>query len=110
MTIELIKKKFGYQLDANLIEEISKIGLFKSFKKDDIIIDLNQELKFIPLLLEGNIKVLREDENGNELLIYYLESGDTCTMSLTCCLERSKSKIRAVADIDSSLIMIPIEK
>ncbi|WP_248722369.1 Crp/Fnr family transcriptional regulator [Seonamhaeicola sp. ML3] len=110
MTEEIVKQKFGYTLDNKIINEILSVGVFKSFIKDDIIIDINQPIRFIPLLLSGNIKILREDNEGNDLLIYFLEAGETCTMSLTCCMGTSKSKIRAVAEQDSSLIMIPAQK
>jgi len=109
MTNDLLQQRFAHTLDEDLITEISKNGIFKKFKKDDIIIDINQVLNFIPLLLTGDIKIIREDNDGNELLIYFLEAGETCTMSLTCCLGTSKSKIRAVAEKDSSLFMIPVE-
>jgi CRP/FNR family transcriptional regulator len=109
MNTNLLRQKFAHTLDEDLISEISEKGIFKEFKKDDIIIDINQTLNFIPLLLTGDIKIIREDSDGNELLIYFLEAGDTCTMSLTCCLDTTKSKIRAVAEKDSSLIMIPVQ-
>ncbi|WP_242121456.1 Crp/Fnr family transcriptional regulator [Aestuariivivens sediminicola] len=109
MNTALLLEKYGQIFDENLIQEIAQIGIFKTFKKNDIIIDINQTLKFIPLLLSGNIKILREDDEGNELLIYFLEAGETCTMSLTCCLGISRSKIRAVAEKESSLIMIPVQ-
>lgn len=109
MTELLLNEKYNHILDKNLISEIFEIGEFKTFSKDDIIIDINQPLHHIPLLLSGTIKILREDNDGNELLIYFLEAGETCTMSLTCCLGTTKSKIRAVAEIDSSLIMIPVQ-
>jgi len=108
MSKELLQQKFNHLLDDNLIEEVSLSGIFKSFKKHDIIIDINQTLNFIPLLLSGSIKILREDNDGNDLLIYFLESGETCTMSLTCCMGTSKSKVRAVAEKDSILVMIPV--
>ena len=50
------------------------------------------------------------DENGDELVLYFIEQGDTCAMTITCCLGQSKSKIRAVAEHDSNLIMIPVQK
>lgn len=109
MTNNLLQQKFASILDEDLILEISEKGILKNFKKDEIIIDINEPLNFIPLLLTGDIKILREDKNGHELLIYFLEAGDTCTMSLTCCLGTTKSKIRAVAEKDSSLILIPVE-
>lgn len=110
MVKDLIQQKFGNTLDSGLIAEILDVGIIKSFLKDDIIIDTNQTIKYIPLLLIGNIKILREDDAGNDLLIYFLEAGETCTMSLTCCMGTSKSKIRAVAEQDSTLVMIPVQK
>ena len=109
MTSSLLQEKFNSSLDNSLISEIESIGKIATFKANDIIIDINQPLQFIPLLLEGNIKILREDSEGNELLIYFLEAGETCTMSLTCCMGTTKSKIRAVAEQDSTLIMIPVQ-
>ena len=108
MNKALLKEKYQHILDEDLIKEIFETGTFQTFKKNDIIIDINQTLKYIPLLLSGNIKILREDNDGNELLIYFLEAGETCTMSLTCCMGTTKSKIRAVAEKDSSLVMIPV--
>ena len=99
---------FYYLFDSEIIDSISNVALIKTFKKHDIIIDIGQDLGFIPLLIHGNIKVLREDANDNELLLYVLESGDTCAMSLTCCMAKSISKIRAIADDDVTVIMIPI--
>jgi CRP/FNR family transcriptional regulator len=109
MENELLHQKFNHIFDSDLINEIAKVGLIKTFNKDDIIIDINQPLHYIPLLLSGHIKILREDNDGNDLLIYFLEAGETCTMSLTCCLGKSKSKIRAVAEQDSKLLMIPVQ-
>lgn len=100
---------FQHLFDSQLIESICEIASILSFQKNDIIIDVGQKLEYIPLLLNGNIKILREDKNGEELLIYVLEYGDTCAMSLTCCMSKSASKIRAVADDNIEVIMIPIE-
>ncbi|WOD44335.1 Crp/Fnr family transcriptional regulator [Hwangdonia lutea] len=108
MSKELLQQNFNHLLDDDLINEIYQSGVFKTFKKQDIVIDIDQTLKHIPLLLSGSIKILREDNDGNDLLIYFLETGETCTMSLTCCMGSSKSKVRAVAEKDSNLVMIPV--
>ncbi len=104
-----ILQPFSYLFDSSIIDDISNVAQLKTFKKNDIIIDIGQDLISIPLLIKGNIKVLREDQEGNELLLYVLESGDTCAMSLTCCMGKSVSKIRAIADEDAVVIMIPID-
>ncbi|MCB0446770.1 MAG: Crp/Fnr family transcriptional regulator [Gelidibacter sp.] len=103
-------EQFRYLFDSFILEDISKYGVLKTYQTNDIILDIGQDLTHVPLLLLGNIKVLREDENGHELLLYVLETGDTCSMSLTCCMSKSKSKIRAVADKESEVIMIPNQK
>lgn len=110
MIDDVLLTTFLNQFDAAVLKDISHYGKVNHFKKDDIILDIDQALTHVPLLLKGHIKVLREDANGSELLLYVLETGDTCSMSLTCCMAKSKSKIRAVADKDSSVIMIPNEK
>ncbi|MDA8874791.1 Crp/Fnr family transcriptional regulator [Winogradskyella sp.] len=100
---------FNNLFDSELLQKISEVANIMSFDKNDIIIDIGESLKQIPLLINGNIKVLREDKNGEELLLYVLESGDTCAMSLTCCMAKSASKIRGVADEDTNVIMIPLK-
>ena len=63
-----------------------------------------------PLLLNGAIKISRLDNQGEEILLYFLESGDACTMTMTCCMGNKKSEIRAVAEKDTTLVMIPVQK
>ena len=108
----LIQKlsSFSYILDEPLIKDMSAVSRLSVFKKNDIIIDIGQQLTAIPLLLSGNIKVMRGDDTGNDILLYVLESGDTCAMSLTCCMAKSVSKIRAIADSDTEVAMIPTQQ
>ena len=108
MISKALLQPFNYLFDSEIIDSISNTASIKTFKKHDIIIDIGQNLEYIPVLINGNIKVMREDDNGDELLLYVLENGDTCAMSLTCCMAKSKSKIRAVADDEVKVIMIPI--
>jgi CRP/FNR family transcriptional regulator len=100
---------YGYLFEEELIDEILKVGHSHSVKQGDVVIDYDQTVRYMPLLLEGAIKIMRQDDDGEELLLYFLESGDTCTMTMTCCMGSTKSEIRAIAEKDSTLIMIPIE-
>lgn len=108
--IEELEKYYGYFLEKELLNEVQKVGTLKVIQKDTVIIDVDEYIKFMPLVLEGAIKILREDKKGEELVLYYIEKGDTCAMTLSCCLGQTKSKIRAVAESDVKLIMIPKEK
>jgi len=71
--------------------------------------DIGQTVTMIPLVLTGAIKIFREDTNGDDLLLYFIEQGDTCAMTLTCCLGVKKSEIRAIAEVDTTVLMIPVE-
>lgn len=108
--IDKLKNNYGYLFEDSLLEEINAVATLKKYKANDVIIDIDNYIVSIPLLLSGAIKILREDENGEELVLYYLEKGDTCAMTLSCCMGQTKSKIRAVAETDVELIMLPKEK
>ncbi|NQW36835.1 MAG: Crp/Fnr family transcriptional regulator [Flavobacteriales bacterium] len=96
--------------EKELIEEIIKFGTFKALKKGELLIDINQEITDIPLLLNGAIKIVRENAQGEELLLYFLERGDTCAISFNNCIRRKKSLVRGVVEKDCEVIFLPISK
>lgn len=108
--IDALKDSFGDFFEPPLLDEIANIGQVKEFDSGDKIIEIGQYIKGMPLLLSGVIKILREDDDGDELLLYYLERGDTCSMTMACCLGDTQSEIRAIAETDVALVMIPIRK
>ena len=108
--INELKSKYGYLFEDELLEDIAKVGIYKEIPAGNKIMEIGQYIQSMPLLIEGAIKILRDDEEGDELLLYFLESGDTCAMTLTCCLGNARSEIRAVAELDTKLIMVPISK
>jgi CRP/FNR family transcriptional regulator len=108
MKKELLEN-YAYLFEPELIDEITEIGAVKTLKAREIIIEYGQELRHIPFLIEGALKIMRQNENGDELLLYFLEEGDTCAMSLSCCMRQKQSEIQAIAERDSTLLLIPIE-
>ena len=108
--IERIKERYGYIFEDDLLKEITTISRLKKVKEGDVLVDIGEQIQAMPLLLEGAIKVMREDKYGDELLLYFLEHGDTCTMTLTCCIGSSKSKIRTIAEIDTEMLLVPVVK
>ena len=107
--IEKLNDAYGFMFQEELMQEISQIGTHRRLKEGDLVMDIGQAITHMPLLLDGAIKIMREDSDGDELLLYYLERGDTCAMSFSCCMGAKKSRIRAIAEEDSELIMIPVE-
>ncbi len=108
--MESTKDKLKQFLEIKLIDEILEVGKSMSFKEGDVIIDYNKHIKFMPLILSGTIRVMRKDEEGNEILLYYLGSNESCAMAYTCCMEARKSEIKAIAEDNVELIAIPHEK
>jgi CRP/FNR family transcriptional regulator len=95
--------------EPELISEINAVGKVSTHERGQIMIDLGEEIKYIPILLDGAIKIVREDENGDELLLYFVEFGNTCAMTLNCCIGNVTSEIRAICESDTRLIMIPVQ-
>lgn len=87
---------------------IEEHGRFVEAKSGEVIIDFGGYIRMIPLLIKGSIKVIREDDQGNEVLLYYLGAGETCAMSLTSCISHNQSEIRAVVEEDIEMIAIPV--
>ena len=108
--LQELKDNYGYLFEDELLREINQVGTIREIEEGNKIMDIGQYIRSMPLLLSGAIKILREDDNGDELLLYFLEKGDTCAMTLSCCLGDTKSEIRAITELDTKLIMIPIQK
>ena len=108
--LEELQQNYGYLFEDELIQEINNVGTYKDIPEGFKLIEIGDYIKSMPLLVSGAIKILREDEDGDELILYFIEQGDTCAMTLSCCLGNSKSEIRAVAETDTKLIMVPIVK
>jgi CRP/FNR family transcriptional regulator len=106
--LELVRKHFPNIAEKGLQEEIATVGKLTEFSAGTVIMDVGQYVKLVPLVIEGAIKVSREDEDGHELFLYYLQGGQTCSMSFTCCMMNKKSEIRTIAEENTKMIGIPI--
>jgi CRP/FNR family transcriptional regulator len=106
--IDLLTQHYGSIFEEKLLHDIAHVAVMRNFQEGDILIDFGDTIQKMPLLLEGAIKILREDFDEGELLLYFIEKGDTCAMTMACCLGTSKSEIRAVAETDGALVMIPV--
>ncbi len=105
-----LEENYGYLFEPELLDEIEQAGSLHQVKQGDLMMDIGQRIKAMPLLFDGAIKILTEDKEGDELLLYFIEIGDTCAMTFSCCMGEGTSEIRAIAETDSELLMIPVEK
>ncbi|MCT1529983.1 Crp/Fnr family transcriptional regulator [Sphingobacterium daejeonense] len=100
-------RKFDFLLEKGIREEFDEVGSSLEFNAGDIIVEPNKYIKVIPLVLKGTIKVIRETNGGNELILYYIRSGESCAVSLSTSLMNKLSNIKAVAEENVELIAIP---
>lgn len=108
--IKELQENYGHLFEDELINDIVQNGTIREIHEGHKLMEIGDYVKSMPLLISGVIKVLREDGDGDELLLYFLEYGDTCAMTLTCCMGHTKSEIRAIAETNTRLIMVPVQK
>ncbi len=101
---------FSSVFEPALVDEMHEFGEVLFFKEGDIIMDYGKYIRMMPLILKGTVKVLRMDELGKEILLYYLSSNESCSMAYSCCIEAKKSEVKAIAEDEVELLAIPHEK
>ena len=106
---QILRQHFPHIAEKGLQDAIAEVGKIMHFTAGEVIMNYGSYIKLIPLIIKGSIKVMREDENDNEVFLYYLNVGQTCSMSFTCCMMHKQSIIRTVAEEDTTLISIPVK-
>ncbi len=109
MTRDMLRQALPNLTDPKLLDRLLEKGQFSTFEPGKTLMEPGQFVKAVPLVLEGSIKIMRMDEEGKELFLYYLEAGETCALSLTCCSAARPSEIKAVVEEKASLLFIPIQ-
>ncbi|PVX52133.1 CRP/FNR family transcriptional regulator [Balneicella halophila] len=103
-----IRKALPGITEIALLDEIAKEGIYRVFSEGDNIINVGDYITFAPLVLSGNIRVSRINEDGKEVFLYYLKQGDTCADTLQCCYTNKKSQINAIAEEETEVILVSI--
>ena len=106
---KVLSENFPMLSEPELIEEIMKVGYIHEVKEGEILIDIGESIKSMPLLIEGSLKIIREDEDGNELFLYYVNAGNTCAASLTTGFGNQHSTIRTIVEEKATFLAIPVE-
>lgn len=107
---DLLYKAYRGVFEHALIGEIASVAKFVEFQEGDVLIEIGRYIRSMPLIISGAIRVMREDPDAGELFLYYIEKGDTCAVTLACCMGDQKSEIQGVAENEGLLALIPVEK
>ncbi len=94
--------------ESGLIDEIMQSGKAKVLTAEESLISPGMAANAMPMVVSGTLRIMREDEEGNEVFLYYLEGGDACAMSISCCLSNQTSQFKAIAESNTELWMVPM--
>jgi len=95
--------------EPELLREIEKFGSPVVVPAGETILDIGQIVRTMPIILSGTVKVFRVDEEGKEILLYYVTAAESCAMTFTCCMQQFPSDIKAVAEDEVEMIAIPVQ-
>ncbi len=104
---EIIQQHFPFFKEPELVDAIANVAKEVHIAEGESIIKIGEFIKSTPLITKGLLKIVRQDDDGHEILLYYLDGGNTCVMTVTCCMKQEKSKIKAIAEVETSLLLIP---
>lgn len=99
-----------FKSSPEIREKLAGIGIAKVFNEGDVILQENAYIKSIPIVTSGSIRVMRTDEEGREILLYYINAGESCIMSFLGGMHHDTSKVKAVAEERTEILFIPIDK
>ncbi|MCA1801622.1 MAG: Crp/Fnr family transcriptional regulator [Rhodothermaceae bacterium] len=108
--MEDLKQITEFGTSPGIVSELMKHGIVKKLKEGDILLQENAFISSIPIILKGSVKVYQTDDDLREMLLYYLKEGETCLMSVFGAMYREMSKVKAVANEASEVLLVPVDK
>ncbi|GEN65579.1 Crp/Fnr family transcriptional regulator [Chryseobacterium rhizosphaerae] len=99
-----------FSSSPDLVEKLYRVGVTKNYSEGDIILDENASIRSIPIVMKGMIKVIRTEEDGREILLYYIKSGESCIMSFLGGMHNEKSIVKAEVEEDAEILFLPVDQ
>lgn len=99
-----------FSSSPELVEKLYQNGITKNYNQGDIILDENASIRSIPIVMKGMLKVIRTEEDGREILLYYIKAGESCIMSFLGGMHNEKSIVKAEIEEDAEILFLPVDK
>lgn len=99
-----------FQTSPELVEQLYKFSLKKKYDAGSIILNENANIRAIPIVTKGVLKVIRTEEDGREILLYYIRAGESCIMSFLGGMHNETSKVKAEVEEDAEILFLPLDK
>jgi len=108
MDAALLRNKFP-GLEDGLYADMIHYASVHEVKAGDTLLRVGQTIRSTMLILNGLVKLYREDAEGKEFFIYHLDAGQACSLSMVCAANHETSEVLAKAITDVTLLSIPLE-
>lgn len=108
--MESLEQIAAFKSSPELLEKLDRYSIHKEYKAGSVILNENAHVRSIPIVTKGTLKVIRTEEDGREILLYYIKTGESCIMSFLGGLHNETSKVRAEVEEDAEIRFLPIEK
>ena len=108
--MELLGNIIEFKSSPEIRAKLTSYGTSKTFNEGDVILNEDSYIKAIPIVIQGSIRVMRMDEDGGEILLYYIKAGESCIMSFLGGMHHETSKVKAIAEEETQILFIPIDK
>ena len=108
--MEELQQITEFKTSPELVEKLQQYSIKKTYKAGDIILNENAHIRSIPIVASGTLKVIRTEEDGREILLYYIKAGESCIMSFLGGLHNETSKVKAEVEDDAEILFLPVEK
>jgi len=99
-----------FRVSKDLKAKLVEYSIVKTYQAGDVILNENAQIRSIPIVNRGAIRVMRTEKDGREILLYYIKAGESCIMSFLGGLHNETSKVRAEVEEDAEILFLPIEK
>lgn len=99
-----------FRSSPELIEKLQQFSIRKNYAAGEVILNENASIRSIPIVTRGTLKVIRTEDDGREILLYYIRAGESCIMSFLGGMHNEKSVLRAEVEDDAEILFLPIEK
>ncbi|AZA93227.1 Nitrogen-responsive regulatory protein [Chryseobacterium nakagawai] len=99
-----------FSSSPDLVEKLYQYGITKNYHEGDVILDENASIRSIPIVMKGMLKVIRTEEDGREILLYYIKAGESCIMSFLGGMHNEKSIVKAEIEEDAEVLFLPVDK
>ncbi len=108
--MEELQQITEFKTSPELVEKLQQYSIRKEYEAGSIILNENAHIRSIPIVTKGTLKVIRTEEDGREILLYYIKAGESCIMSFLGGLHNETSKVKAEVEDNAEILFLPIEK